>query len=76
MKPKSRHLLRWAPIALTALFVLGRSTPAQAQYACNQDLRLCYFRAALADTWWEMWAMGMDCELNYADCTRRALIGR
>jgi hypothetical protein len=76
MKPKSRHLLRWAPIALAALFVLGRSTPAHAQYTCNQDLRLCYFRAAFADTWWEMWAMGMDCELNYADCTRRALIGR
>jgi len=76
MKTKSRHLIGWAPMALVALMVLGRSTPAHAQFACNENLRLCYFRAALADTWWQMWAMGMDCELDYADCTRRALIGR
>ena len=76
MNTRLRRWLRLAPVILAVAFVLGRSTPAHAQFACNENLRSCYFRAALADSWWLMWAMGMDCELNYADCTRRALIGR
>ena len=76
MRTRLRQLLRLAPVAIALVFVLGRSTPAHAQFACNENLRLCYYRAALADSWWQMWAMGMDCEFNYADCTRRALIGR
>ena len=76
MTRRLRQLLRLVPAAVAVAVVLGHSTPAHAQASCNQDLRLCYFRAALADSWWEMWAMGADCELSYVDCTRRAIIGR
>ncbi|MBI3493711.1 MAG: hypothetical protein HY047_18335 [Acidobacteria bacterium] len=38
--------------------------------------RLTYMRAAGADSWWSMWLMGLDCELAFTDCTRRAVIGR
>jgi len=68
--------LRFAPIGLAVLFVLGGSAPARAQVACTENLRLCYFRAAQTDSFWQMWAMGIDCELTFTDCTRRAIIGR
>jgi len=76
MRKTSTQLLRIVPVAIVLAVVLGGSTPARADVTCNQDLRACYFRAALADTWWQMWAIGADCELGYVDCTRRAIIGR
>jgi len=68
--------LRFAPITFAVLFVLGGSTPARAAVTCTEDLGRCYTRAAQADSWWSMWAIGFDCELSYVDCTRRAIIGR
>ena len=76
MRKTSTQLLRIVPVAIVLAVVLGGGTPARAEVTCNQDLRVCYFRAALADTWWQMWAIGADCELAYVDCTRRAIIGR
>jgi len=63
-------------VALAAVFVLGHSAPVRAGFTCAEDLRGCYFRAALADTWSSMWAMGIDCELDFTDCARRAILGQ
>ena len=77
MTTRLRQLLRLVPIVFGLAFVLGYSTPAHAQQIrCNEDLRICYFRAAQADSIWNMWAMGADCELTFVDCVRRALIGK
>ena len=71
----ARRLLHLAPVIGALVFLLADARPAQA-VTCFQDLRLCYFGAAMADTYWSMWSMGMDCELGFTDCTRRAIIGR
>jgi hypothetical protein len=72
----TRRLLHFAPIIGALVFLLSDARPARAEVGCFQDLRLCYFRAALADSYWSMWSMGADCELGFTDCTRRAIIGR
>ena len=65
-----------ATLALALLFVVGDSKPARAEANCFINLRACYFRAAAADTWSTMWRMGLDCELDFTDCARRAVLGR
>lgn len=72
------RLLWMLPVLLTALVVFTDARPAQAQAlgpTCFQDLRTCYGIAATRDAWWEMWASGLDCELTFADCARRSLVG-
>jgi hypothetical protein len=77
MRSTLTRLVSAAPIVfIVALLVLGGSTPASAEITCFMNLRSCFFRAANTDTWGSMWLMGLDCELNFADCGRRALIGR
>src|ERR1035437_1412828 len=71
----ARRLLHVAPVIGVLAFLLSDARPAQA-LMCFQDLRVCYYRAAVEDTYWAMWYQGMDCELTFTDCTRRALIGR
>jgi hypothetical protein len=70
-----KRLLQMTPIVLAMLIVFSDAQPARAA-SCFQDLRDCYGRASRADGFWQMWAMGLDCELTLTDCTRRALIGR
>jgi hypothetical protein len=61
---------------VVALLVFSDAKPAQAA-SCFADLRDCYGRAATRDGGvWDMWAAGLDCELTFTDCTRRAIIGR
>jgi hypothetical protein len=69
-----RKLVRLVPVALAIAFVLLGSRTVSAQ--CFSNLAACYQRAALRDTWWERSLAGADCELDFIDCTRRALIGR
>lgn len=71
-----KRLLQLMPMILAVILLLGDAKPARADIACFQNLHGCYMRAASADTYWGMWLMGMDCELAFTDCTRRALIGR
>jgi hypothetical protein len=65
-------------LALVVLLgFLGAPRPAMADGArCTGDLNDCYVRAAKIDSFWYRVAAGIDCELNYADCVRRRLIGR
>ena len=71
-----QRLLHIAPIIGAMVFLLSDVRPARAEITCFQDLRACYVRSAFADSYWSMWLMGMDCELGFTDCTRRAIIGR
>jgi len=71
-----RRLSWFIPVLGALLIVLGDSKPAAAQADCFQGLRRCYFLAALKESVWERWAMGLDCELEAIDCTRRKIIGR
>ena len=48
--------------------------PAFAQ-GCTRGLLDCYAQAAKEDSFWYRWADGLDCELQYAGCVRRVLVG-
>jgi hypothetical protein len=72
----TRRLLHLAPVIAALVFLLTGASPARAEVACFQNLRSCYFRAAMAGTYWSMWSVGLDCELSFTDCARRAIIGR
>ena len=76
MLPPLTRLVQAALIAGVVLIVLGVGTPAHADITCFQSLRDCYGRAATRENWVDMWLAGLDCELAFTDCTRRALIGR
>jgi hypothetical protein len=71
---------RLAPVALiflAAMFVLTDSRPAAAEnFNCFQSLAECYSQASLRNDWISMWLAGLDCELTFIDCARRAIIGR
>ena len=71
-----KHALRLAPVFIVVMMVLGAGSPAAAQIRCTQTLRECYGHAATRQSVWEMWAAGVDCELDYVQCARRAIIGR
>ena len=51
------------------------AVPRNARAGCVTDLIDCYGRAAKEDSFWVRTAMGLDCELDYADCVRRILVG-
>jgi hypothetical protein len=72
----ARRLLHVAPIIGALVLLLADPRPAQA-VMCFQNLEACYFHAAVTtSSYWTMWFMGLDCELGFIDCTRRAIIGR
>lgn len=71
-----KRLLTFAPVIAVLVVVLGSSKPAHADFMCFQNLSDCYFRAAARHSIWDLWLAGLDCELTFADCTRRAVIGR
>jgi hypothetical protein len=71
-----QRVVRLLPVMLVALIVCSDAKPALAA-TCFSDLRDCYGRAAGRDGGiWDMWAYGLDCELTFTDCTRRAIVGR
>ena len=68
------RLVQLVPALAIALFVLCDAAPASA--GCFMKLRDCYYTAANQSDWLNLWLAGMDCELDFVDCTRRAIIGR
>ncbi len=59
-------------LALVLLGLTADSRPASAE-DCFINLRDCYGRAALASGWGEVWLRGLDCEVTFIGCLRRAL---
>ena len=43
---------------------------------CFEDLSNCYYAAAKHDSWIGRWLAGLDCELNFVECTRIKLVGK
>lgn len=63
-------------VLLGCLSVLALvSTPRPSLAGCTTDLADCYIRAAKVDSFWYRWASGLDCELDYVQCSRVKLVG-
>lgn len=69
-----KRLLRLAPVVLAVAFILGSSRPAHA--GCFIALADCFGRAAAETSYWRSVLASADCELDFADCARRTIIGR
>ena len=42
---------------------------------CFEELAHCMERAATRDSWLSRWLAGLDCELDFIECTRVKLVG-
>ena len=63
-------------ILLTAIVLAGAvAIPRPAIAGCTTNLAACFEAAAKIDSFWYRWAAGLDCELDYIECTRTKLIG-
>ncbi len=69
-----KRLVRLTPIVATIAMVLAGSRPAQA--GCFMELAACFGRASGATAYWQSVLMSADCELDFASCVRREIIGR
>lgn len=63
--------------AFIVLFLAAavNAVPTTAQAGCFEDLAGCYQRAAGLDSWVSRWLAGLDCELDFVECTRIKLVG-
>ncbi len=75
---RMRHFLQLFPVVAAMLLVVGTRTPARAQEGlrCFNGLRQCYGFAARKDDFWDMWAAGLECEIDFAACVRQEIVGR
>ena len=63
-------------VLLSALVMMALVVaPRPAKAGCNTDLLDCYARAATIDSFWYRTAAALNCELDFADCLRLALVG-
>jgi len=76
MSPLSKRLAFFVPLVVALVMVLGHSGPARASTRCFENLKDCYYKSAAKDSYIDMWLAGLDCELDFTDCTRRAILGR
>jgi hypothetical protein len=60
-------------LSLGAVF---SAAPSAESGGCFEDLKKCYYDAARRESWVDRWLAGLDCELDFVDCTREKLIGR
>lgn len=51
------------------------AVPAEAFADCFGKLEQCFYEAAKLDSWLDRWLAGLDCELNFVECTRIKLVG-
>lgn len=58
----------------TVFAFAGFVRPADAR--CATGILECYQRAANIESFWYRWAAGVDCELDFVECTRVKLVGR
>jgi hypothetical protein len=50
-------------------------TPQAPQVDCMAQLVNCYYWAAGRSTWFGAWVAGIDCELSFVACVRKAIFG-
>ncbi len=56
--------------------LLGTSAEVRAQEGCFGKLRDCFVRAAKMRSWADRTIAGLDCELDFVECSRRKILGR
>ena len=66
---------RWILLGILVLAGTSAAQPLYANAGCTTTLADCYQRAANIDSFWYRWAAGLDCELDFVECTRIKLIG-
>ena len=71
-----KQLLRIVAVIGAVVFLLSDAKAVAAAGGCFAQLKECYGSAAGKMDWVDMWLAGLDCELTFTDCTRRAIIGR
>jgi hypothetical protein len=76
MVKQLKRLLRFTPLVLALIFLLGSSRPAHAQDQCFIHLIDCVQRAANETSYWRSVAATADCELDVVGCVRKAIFGR
>ncbi len=70
-------LVRLLPVIAVLAIVFGPGhRTLSAEYQCFWNLKRCYYRAATYKSYVDLWLSGLDCELSFVDCARRAIIGR
>jgi hypothetical protein len=63
-------------VILVLLLAAGiGAVPTAAVAGCFTELSDCYYEAAKKSSWIERWLAGLDCELDFIECTRKKLIG-
>lgn len=58
-----------------ALGAALNAVPSTAVAGCFEQLANCYYEAAKRDSWVSRWLAGLDCELDFVECTREKIIG-
>ena len=71
---KKRVLVLLLGMALSALPATAFADDEEA--GCFENLANCYYEAARRDSWLGRWLAGLDCELNFVECTRIKIAGR
>lgn len=65
---------KWIVVgSLMVAAIAADARPASA--GCFTALADCFQRAANLEGFWYRWAAGLDCELDFIECTRVKLIG-
>jgi hypothetical protein len=62
--------------ALAASKTASAQTPPDAQATCLAQLQNCFYEAANQESFWAMWAGGLDCEVRMIACMRNVIIGK
>ncbi len=60
-------------LALVLLGLIASGRPASAE-TCFMDLNACFGRASAQSSMYRLWLTGLDCEVTFAACLRRALV--
>ena len=65
---------KWMVLGIFTMIAVG-GVARRADAGCSTGLLDCYQRAANIDSFWYRWAAGLDCELDFVECTRIKLVG-
>ena len=62
-------------VLVSAISAVPVPASASDEAGCFEALANCMERAATRDSWFSRWLAGMDCELDFIECTRIKLVG-
>lgn len=62
-------------VLVSAINAVPVPANAFSEAGCFEELSNCMHEAATRDSWFSRWLAGMDCELDFVECTREKLVG-